>query len=335
MARTDRSDVYIKNPWIVKLYFSFQDEDYLYLIMEYVPGGDLMNLLIKWDTFTEEQTRFYIAETLLAIESVHNLDYIHRDIKPDNLLIDSSGHLKLSDFGLCTGFETSKFAQLYKNLSGQSTKLRAEDNDESMFSKERRANWRAKCRVTAFSTVGTPDYIAPEVFMQKGYTQECDWWSVGCIMYEMLVGYPPFCSDTPAETYRKIMNWKETLVFPSDVEISPVAKDLISGLLCDVKNRLTLEEIKAHPFFDGFDWRSVKKQKPPFIPKLVSPTDTSNFDEFDEEDDQQEQSKTKKKNVWSPFDSNNIHFIGYTYKSFDVVRPSLINTVQMWSSFST
>jgi serine/threonine protein kinase len=79
----------------------------------------------------------------------------------------------------------------------------------------------------AYSTVGTPDYIAPEVFMQKGYSKECDWWSVGCILYEMLVGYPPFCAEHPAETYRKVMNWRETLSFPDDVELSPDAKDLI------------------------------------------------------------------------------------------------------------
>lgn len=329
MARTDRSR---SNTWIVKLYFSFQDEDYLYLIMEYVPGGDLMNLLIKWDTFTEEQTRFYIAETILAIESIHEMDYIHRDIKPDNLLIDEKGHIKLSDFGLCTGLETNKFAQLYKNLSGQSTKLREEDNHTNSRD-QKRANWKAKCRVTAFSTVGTPDYIAPEVFLKKGYTQECDWWSVGCIMYEMLIGYPPFCSDTPAETYRKIMNWKYTLQFPDDVEISPEAKHLIVNLLKGPKNRLTLQDIKNHPFFKGFDWNNVRNMTPPFIPKLKSPTDTSNFDEFEEYENEESDPNPSKKNVRSPFASNNIHFIGYTYKSFDVVRPSLINSIQMWSNF--
>jgi len=104
------------NDRIVKLFFSFQDAEHLYLIMEFVPGGDMMNLLILEDTFPESWTRFYIAETILAIESIHKLNYIHRDIKPDNLLIDAQGHIKLTDFGLCTGFETSRFKALNKIL---------------------------------------------------------------------------------------------------------------------------------------------------------------------------------------------------------------------------
>ena len=330
MARGDPGDLQ-NNPWVVKLLFSFQDAHYLYLIMEYIPGGDLMNLLIKWDTFTEEQTRFYIAETIIAIESIHNMDYIHRDIKPDNLLIDAQGHVKLSDFGLCTGLETNKFTQLYQKLSGQSTKLK--DGDKTKPSREeKRATWRAKCRVMAFSTVGTPDYIAPEVFLQRGYTQDCDWWSVGCIMYEMLVGYPPFCSDTPTETYRKVMNWKETLQFPNDVDISPAAKDLIIRLLCSVDERISLKHLKEHPFFEGIDWTDVRSMKPPFIPRIDHQTDTRNFDEFEEIED--EDHATPSKSVWKPFDSNNIHFIGYTYKSFDAVRPSLTNALHAWSQYA-
>lgn len=97
------ADLYHHNPWVVKLYFSFQDDENLYLIMEYVPGGDMMGLLIKMDTFPEDMARYYIAETIIGIDSIHKLNYIHRDIKPDNLLLDKFGHLKLSDFGLCTG----------------------------------------------------------------------------------------------------------------------------------------------------------------------------------------------------------------------------------------
>lgn len=95
-----------KNPWVVGLQCSFQDQDYLYLVMDYVPGGDLMNLLIKKDIFSHEQAKFYAAEMILAIESIHELKYIHRDIKPDNILIDETGHIKLSDFGLCKHTQT-------------------------------------------------------------------------------------------------------------------------------------------------------------------------------------------------------------------------------------
>jgi serine/threonine protein kinase len=190
-----------KSPWVVRLFYSFQDADYLYLIMEYVPGGDMMTMLINEDTFTEDATRFYIAQTIEALDCVHQLSYIHRDIKPDSmflifhwlavyvfflltffffildLLVDVDGHIKLSDFGLCTGLQTSRFSTLYNVLKNQNPELRDTDN-RPLSRKEKLASWRKKRRLVAFSTVGTPDYIAPEVFMQKGYGKECDFWSV-------------------------------------------------------------------------------------------------------------------------------------------------------------
>jgi len=236
------------NPWITKLYYSFQDINYLYLIMEFVPGGDLMYWLIAKDVFSEEDTKYYIAETILAIESIHKLSYIHRDIKPDNLLIDKDGHIKLSDFGLCTGLETTRVDQLRMSLSSESAQLT--DNDKNSIrlnQKEKFGTWKQKKeerRLVAYSTVGTPDYIAPEVFLKQGYTEACDWWSVGVIMFEMLVGYPPFCSETPSETYRKIINWEQTLKFPNDVEVSDIAKDLVFKLCCEEKKQ------------NWFKWRS-------------------------------------------------------------------------------
>uniref|UniRef100_A0A8C6Z887 non-specific serine/threonine protein kinase n=1 Tax=Nothoprocta perdicaria TaxID=30464 RepID=A0A8C6Z887_NOTPE len=149
------------NEWVVKLYYSFQDKENLYFVMDYIPGGDMMSLLIRMEVFPERLARFYIAELTLAIESVHKMGFIHRDIKPDNILIDLDGHIKLTDFGLCTG-------------------------------------------CLAHSLVGTPNYIAPEVLLRKGYTQLCDWWSVGVILFEMLVGQPPFLAPTPTETQLKV-----------------------------------------------------------------------------------------------------------------------------------
>jgi len=311
-----------QNPWVVNLFYSFQDRDFLYLIMEYVPGGDMMTLLIKYDTFTEDQTRFYIAQTILAIDSIHQLGYIHRDIKPDNLLLDLNGHIKLSDFGLCTGLQTKQFSALYKKLISEATDLKKTDVDTKT-QREKINSWKKKRKVLAYSTVGTPDYIAPEVFMQKGYGKECDWWSVGVIMFEMLCGYPPFCSETPTETYRKIMNWKETLQFPEEANLSPEAQDLIRKLCCNQEDRLKVEEIKRHPFFKGIQWDKMRdpSNKGPFVPQIDYPEDTQHFEEYDLDDsDKTHAVEPARPSARKVFSAKDIPFIGYTYKSFDAVN---------------
>ncbi|KAJ6725870.1 SERINE/THREONINE-PROTEIN KINASE [Salix purpurea] len=226
---------------IVNLYCSFQDEEYLYLIMEYLPGGDMMTLLMRKDTLTEDEARFYVGETVLAIESIHKHNYIHRDIKPDNLLLDRNGHMKLSDFGLCKPLDCSilqeKDFSAANNLSGA---LQSDGRPAApkRSQQEQLQHWQRNRRMLAYSTVGTPDYIAPEVLLKKGYGMECDWWSLGAIMYEMLVGYPPFYSDEPMSTCRKIVNWRNHLKFPEEAKLSSEAKDLISKLLCNVDQRL-------------------------------------------------------------------------------------------------
>ncbi|ORZ31193.1 kinase-like domain-containing protein [Catenaria anguillulae PL171] len=271
------------SPWVVQLYFSFQDPIFLYLIMEFLPGGDLMSMLIKYDTFTEEATRFYMAECVAAIESVHALGFIHRDIKPDNLLVDKDGHIKLTDFGLATGFHPTHDSSYYQRLAeaGADGKPNSTINLNPQTTRQDQAStWRKNRRALAYSTVGTPDYIAPEVFLGTGYGKECDWWSLGAIMFECLVGYPPFCSDSPQETYRKVISWKSWLAIPDDVHLTWEAEDLIKRLLCDAPNRLGrngAHEIKNHPFFKGVDWVNVRAGKPPFVPELKSITDTSYF----------------------------------------------------------
>ncbi|KAI3678796.1 hypothetical protein L6452_38099 [Arctium lappa] len=310
---------------IVKLYCSFQDAEYLYLVMEYLPGGDMMTLLMRKDTLNEDEARFYVAETVLAIESIHKHNYVHRDIKPDNLLLDRYGHLRLSDFGLCkpldcSTLEDTDFSSV-DNASGTSA-----GNERAAAPRrtqqEQLQHWQKNRRTLAYSTVGTPDYIAPEVLLKKGYALECDWWSLGAIMFEMLVGYPPFYSDDPMSTCRKIVNWKMHLKFPEEAKLSLEAKDLISKLLCNVNQRLGskgADEIKAHPWFRGIDWDRIYQMEAAFIPEVNDELDTQNFEKFEESEHQINSSS--RSGPWRRMlSSKDINFVGYTYKNFEIVN---------------
>ena len=277
-----------KNQWIVELKFSFQDQNYLYLGMEYLPGGDLMTLLMARDILPEEDAKFYAAEMVLAIESVHDMGCIHRDLKPDNVLIGKDGHIKLSDFGLSKKLDAFLdknnkliFNQDNKNLKNNNSNLSYAEQFrifKNMKSKKRREK--------AFSTVGTPDYIAPEVFKQKGYGQEIDWWSLGVIMFEMMIGYPPFYSDNSTETCKKILDWENHLEIRPEANISKEAVDILKRLINDPEKRLGrngADEIKQHPYFKNVDWKHIKETMiPPFIPELKGPFDTKYFDEYED-----------------------------------------------------
>ncbi|KAI0921115.1 Serine/threonine-protein kinase, variant 2 [Taiwanofungus camphoratus] len=312
------------SPWVVQLYYSFQDSAYLYLIMEFLPGGDLMTMLIKYDTFSEDVTRFYIAECVLAIEAVHQLGFIHRDIKPDNILIDKDGHIKLSDFGLSTGFhkqhDSSYYQRLLDSANGVASPTTAARNSVmvnaihlTMSSKDQIATWKANRRKLAYSTVGTPDYIAPEIFLQKGYGNECDWWSLGAIMFECLVGYPPFCSESTHETYHKIIQWPNYLAFPDDVHLSREAEDIIRRLITSPDRRLNVDQIKHHPFFYGVNWTGIRNIEAPFIPRLRSITDTSYFPT-----DELEQVPEEPVSADTTGASKDLAFLGYTFKRFTI-----------------
>ncbi|TYI06048.1 hypothetical protein ES332_A10G131100v1 [Gossypium tomentosum] len=313
---------------IVKLYCSFQDEEYLYLIMEYLSGGDMMTLLMRKDTLTEDEARFYVGETVLAIESIHKHNYIHRDIKPDNLLLDRNGHMKLSDFGLCKPLDCSNLQEkdfsTANNLSGA---LLSDGRPAApkRTQPEQLQHWQRNRRMLAYSTVGTPDYIAPEVLLKKGYGMECDWWSLGAIMYEMLVGYPPFYSDEPMSTCRKIVNWRTHLKFPEEAKLSPEAKDLISKLLCNVEQRLAqkapmkLRCCAIHPWFKGIEWDKLYQMKAAFIPEVNDELDTQNFEKFEEVGNQIP--SAAKSGPWRKMlSSKDINFMGYTYKNVEIVN---------------
>ncbi|KAE8699528.1 Serine/threonine-protein kinase tricorner [Hibiscus syriacus] len=310
---------------IVKLYYSFQDDDYLYLVMEYLPGGDMMTLLMRKDILTEDEARFYVAETVLAIESIHKHNYIHRDIKPDNLLLDRYGHLRLSDFGLCKPLDCSTIQENDFTVGGNTNEAGGNGERLSVSKRsqqEKLEHWQKNRRTLAYSTVGTPDYIAPEVLLKKGYGMECDWWSLGAIMFEMLVGYPPFYSDDPLSTCRKIVNWRTHLKCPEEAKLSEEATDLISKLLCDVNHRLGSNgagEIKEHPWFRGVDWDRIYEIDAAFIPEVNDELDTQNFEKFDESDEMC--SRPSKSGPWRKMlSSKDVNFMGYTYKNVEIAK---------------
>ncbi|OIV99748.1 hypothetical protein TanjilG_26086 [Lupinus angustifolius] len=315
---------------IVKLYYSFQDVEHLYLIMEYLPGGDIMTLLMREETLTETVARFYIAQSVLAIESIHKHNYIHRDIKPDNLLLDQNGHLKLSDFGLCKPLDYVTLSSIdedeFLDDENLNDTIDVRNGRRWESPQEQLQHWQMNRRKLAFSTVGTPDYIAPEVLLKKGYSVECDWsvdilflvvvcmacvhyllWSLGAIMYEMLVGYPPFYSDDPLTTCRKIVYWKNHLNFPEEARLTPEAKDLICRLLYDVEHRLGTrgaDEIKAHPWFKDVAWDKLYEMDAAFKPQV----------------EVQSKSTRTGSGAFRKMTPQDLNFVGYTYKNFAAVK---------------
>ena len=286
------------NEWVVKLFFSFQDSENLYFVMEYIPGGDMMSLLIKLGTFPEHLALFYIAELVCAIESVHKMGFIHRDIKPDNILIGSDGHIKLTDFGLCTGFRWTHDSKRYLPKGHHQRHHSMEPGqwaDEEPPKPLEVRKMKEADRSIAHSLVGTPNYIAPEILQRRGYKQLCDWWSVGVIMYEMLVGQPPFMAPTPSETQHKIMNWAQYLHIPQHASMSQAAADLVLCFCSDPMDRIGRNgpnEIKSHPFFTAIDWSvGIRNYEPPYVPKIMYDADTSNFDPIPQSQLQKLQSK--------------------------------------------
>ncbi|KAI1731567.1 protein kinase domain-containing protein [Ditylenchus destructor] len=261
--------------WIVKLFFSFQDSNNLYFIMEYVPGGDMMQLLINKGIFSERLARFYIAELTCAIEYVHGLGFIHRDIKPDNILIDKNGHIKLTDFGLCTGLRWThdkRHYVIYDDDGSGSSHFR---DDSFSLPAGLVGNENGKVKLLEYR------------HHKKRHTQLCDWWSVGVILYEMVYGRPPFMSEDPQETQYMIVNWRRFLNLdnPMGARLSQSCVDFIARLCCDTDMRLGghngAKDVKAHLWFKGIDFMNLRNIRADYIPQVAHPEDTSNFDTFE------------------------------------------------------
>nr|XP_025959844.1 microtubule-associated serine/threonine-protein kinase 2 isoform X4 [Dromaius novaehollandiae] len=249
---------FAENPFVVSMFCSFETKRHLCMVMEYVEGGDCATLLKNIGALPVDMARMYFAETVLALEYLHNYGIVHRDLKPDNLLITSMGHIKLTDFGLSKIGLMSLTTNLYEGHIEKDTR---EFLDKQV--------------------CGTPEYIAPEVILRQGYGKPVDWWAMGVILYEFLVGCVPFFGDTPEELFGQVIS--DEIAWPDgDDALPPDAQDLISKLLR--QNPLerigtgSAFEVKQHRFFKDLDWNGLLRQKAEFIPQLESEDDTSYFD---------------------------------------------------------
>ncbi|KAH7358190.1 camp-dependent protein kinase catalytic subunit [Plectosphaerella cucumerina] len=249
------------HPFITNLICSFSDQDSLYMLLDYVPGGELFTYLRKMKRFDESTAKFYTAEIVLVLEYLHEKQgrVAYRDLKPENLLLDKDGHIKLVDFG---------FAKRLSTEDGQATET--------------------------YTLCGTPEYLAPEVIHNKGHTTAVDWWALGILLYEFLTGYPPFWHQNPIEIYKQIV--EKPITFPAEPHISERAKDLIRQF-CTVDRSKRLgnvsggaQKVKDHPFFKGIRWDDLlyHRVRGPIVPPIRSPTDSQCFDHYPEEEGKRE-----------------------------------------------
>lgn len=233
-------------PFIVSLKIHFKDNSNLYMLLDFVNGGEMFTHLRKMGRFSEPHARFYASQVGLAFEYLHTMDVVYRDLKPENILIDSAGYSRVTDLGFA------------KRIKGRTWTL-----------------------------CGTPEYLAPEIILSKGYNKAVDWWAYGVLIYEMAAGYPPFFADQPIQIYEKIVAGK--VRYPN--HFSEALKDLLKNLLqTDLTKRYGnlkngFQDIRNHKWFQGTDWIAIynRSMVAPFAPKVKGPGDVSNFDDYEEE----------------------------------------------------
>jgi len=238
----------VNHPYIVDLFWTRHDVKFLYMLLEYICGGELFTYLRNQGKFSNEIGLFYSCEIISALAYLHGLQIVYRDLKPENILIDQSGHVKITDFG---------FAKVLRDRT--------------------------------YTMCGTPEYLAPEIIQGKGYNKAVDWWALGVLIYEMLVGNPPFFDDNPMNIYQKIIN--NNFDFPHNI-VEPDARDLIRKLLVsDRTKRLGnmkdgSDDVLNHKWFANISWSDVfdRKLKPIIIPQVSHSGDTRCYDKYDEQD---------------------------------------------------
>lgn len=279
----------IDHPFCATLYCTIQTEMHLHFIMEHCLGGELYSLLCAKRHFTEEATRFYAAEVLLALQYLHLLGYVYRDLKPENILMHASGHIMLTDFDL--SFVKGHTEPRIEVLSGRNKKSTASTSEEPGRSDNKCLPNRFKHDVAendialiaepvarANSFVGTEEYLAPEIINAAGHGAEVDWWSFGILVHELVYGFTPFRGSHRDATFSNIL--RKPLAFPDSPAVSEDCKDLIQALLVrDPTKRLGAkggaDEIKRHNFFKSVQWELIRNQIPPFKPQPPKGTSTS------------------------------------------------------------
>ncbi|KAL3279819.1 hypothetical protein HHI36_017326 [Cryptolaemus montrouzieri] len=233
-------------PFLITLEYFFKNNVYLCLVMPFINGGEMFSHLRQQKKFSEELTRFYSAQVILAFEYIHYVGIVYRDLKPENILVDKDGYLKLTDYGFC------------KKIDDQRT----------------------------YTLCGTPEYLAPEIILSQGYNKSVDWWALGILMFEMAAGYPPFYARDPMKIYEKIVSGKYIPANHFSKSLKDLIGNILQvdrtkryGILKDGS-----KDVKTHQFFKGFEWDSVfqKKLQSPFIPPTTGAGDASNFDFYEE-----------------------------------------------------